>query len=626
MLRSNAKWIWINENPEPEEYGCFKESFSAEKFDDIKLRISAETDYIAYVNGMVAGFSQFPGYPFEKYYDEIDITEFCHTGENELVVTARYEGTDQTFTHIKDGAGVVFEIESDGEILACSSEETVCGFDGRYIQHAVRSITPQLGLTSGMKVGEPVFDRKAVLTNQTYNLKKTPVDKTVFSCFENAKPMGDGIYDLGRETAGYLYVKVKSEKTADFKVCYGEHIEDGRVRQIIGVRDFSIDFRTEKGEHEFVQYFIRVACRYLQIKTDADVEIVSLGVLHFLYPLTEKPFDLSKEDGKIYKTSVRTLRLCMNHHYEDCPWREQSMYIVDSRNQMLCGYYAFEETKFQRENILFMAKGDRGDGFFELTFPATGTPSIPFFTIMYPVVVAEYIEHTGDKEILREIMPQITAIMENTKKRIDEKGLVPDFEAPFWNFYEWAEGADGNFFSGGEDSTENGKNKYHLILNCAFVYAGERYLKLCEMAGVECNIDFESVKNAICKEFYDEATGLFANRPQKDRYSQLGNAFALLIGLGDGRTVEALKCDGSLVPATLSMSAYVYDALLDADFEGNREYILADIRQKYNYMLGRGATSFWETILGEADFDGAGSLCHGWSGMPVYYYNILKKS
>jgi hypothetical protein len=40
-------------------------------------------------------------------------------------------------------------------------------------------------------------------------------------------------------------------------------------------------------------------------------------------------------------------------------------------------------------------------------------------------------------------------------------------------------------------------------------------------------------------------------------------------------------------------------------------------------MLENGATSFWETIEGEAAFDKAGSLCHGWSALPVYYYNIL---
>lgn len=37
-------------------------------------------------------------------------------------------------------------------------------------------------------------------------------------------------------------------------------------------------------------------------------------------------------------------------------------------------------------------------------------------------------------------------------------------------------------------------------------------------------------------------------------------------------------------------------------------------------MLDAGATSFWEMKDGWKDFDGAGSLCHGWSAIPVYFY------
>lgn len=40
-------------------------------------------------------------------------------------------------------------------------------------------------------------------------------------------------------------------------------------------------------------------------------------------------------------------------------------------------------------------------------------------------------------------------------------------------------------------------------------------------------------------------------------------------------------------------------------------------------MLDAGATSFWETELGESDFENAGSLCHGWSSLPIYYFNLL---
>ena len=38
-------------------------------------------------------------------------------------------------------------------------------------------------------------------------------------------------------------------------------------------------------------------------------------------------------------------------------------------------------------------------------------------------------------------------------------------------------------------------------------------------------------------------------------------------------------------------------------------------------MLSRGATSFWETLSGSKGITGGGSLCHGWSAIPVYFYH-----
>ena len=37
--------------------------------------------------------------------------------------------------------------------------------------------------------------------------------------------------------------------------------------------------------------------------------------------------------------------------------------------------------------------------------------------------------------------------------------------------------------------------------------------------------------------------------------------------------------------------------------------------------LDNGATTFWETLNGSAENGGIGSLCHGWSALPVYYYH-----
>jgi hypothetical protein len=78
-----------------------------------------------------------------------------------------------------------------------------------------------------------------------------------------------------------------------------------------------------------------------------------------------------------------------------------------------------------------------------------------------------------------------------------------------------------------------------------------------------------------------------------------------------------------VVPATLSMACFRYDALLKADKDRYTEVILEEIDRDCGYMLDSGATTFWETLKGEADFGGAGSLCHGWSAMAAYYYSTL---
>ena len=49
------------------------------------------------------------------------------------------------------------------------------------------------------------------------------------------------------------------------------------------------------------------------------------------------------------------------------------------------------------------------------------------------------------------------------------------------------------------------------------------------------------------------------------------------------------------------------------------------LKEYYGGMLSVGATTFWETELGEADFDGAGSLCHAWSAAPVFLLPMLQQ-
>ena len=75
------------------------------------------------------------------------------------------------------------------------------------------------------------------------------------------------------------------------------------------------------------------------------------------------------------------------------------------------------------------------------------------------------------------------------------------------------------------------------------------------------------------------------------------------------------------IDCTLSLKLIKYNAMLKADFDKYRDVVLSEIRKEYSYMLDCGATAAWETIDGASAFHNAGSLCHGWSAVPIHFYH-----
>ena len=83
---------------------------------------------------------------------------------------------------------------------------------------------------------------------------------------------------------------------------------------------------------------------------------------------------------------------------------------------------------------------------------------------------------------------------------------------------------------------------------------------------------------------------------------------------------DKLAYDDSMIDTSLSASIFKYEALLMLG-DTYSDFVYDQIAQKWGNMLFNGATSFWETENGAWDFDNAGSLCHGWSAIPVYLYH-----
>ena len=638
-MNNESKWIWKEGFEGIDLYCDFYDSFEYSG-GKVVIKISADSNYALHINGKFVDSGQYADYPQYKIYDEIDISEYCKKGANGIAVTVWHYGKT-SLCYFPGKAALRYEIKIDGEMAACSDENTLCRQSREYESGLCKQMTSQMGFSfhydltgdDGWRCGALSGFEKATVVDQELPLSPRPVKKLLFGekCECKTLISEDGkhfLYDIGCEEVGYLTLKLKSETKQKLLISYGEHIQDGCVRRLIGDRDFSVEVTVGEGESVYMNPYRRLGLRYLEVFAEEPITPEYITVTPVYYPINKCDWlPVDELDRRIYEVCVRTLELCIHEHYEDCPWREQALYCMDSRNQMLCGYYCFEEYEFARASLKLMSKDDRYDGLLSLCFPAGnyGTAkglSIPSFSLHYFTQMREYIDYSGDLTLAREAYPKLLSVMKTFTDRLEE-GCVKSFTGrEHWNFYEWVEGLKGHLGSSDDEAFE-------AALNCLLIIALRNLAYIANAIGEKDEFShlIPQIREGVRKRFFNSTSGFFYNREDEESVSELVNSLAILADVctpDEAKKIsELLVSDPSpLSPVTLSMLCFKYDALLKVDFEKYKRYIVENIRKKYKIMLDAGATTFWETE--DANKSSAGSLCHGWSALPVYYYEIFR--
>lgn len=682
-LFGSAKWIWNEEYDGMNVYVRFFDKISGKREgSEYKLLISVDTNYALYINGVMAETGQYADYPFDKVYDELDITHYLSDHENEIVIDCWHQGHD-TSTLRRETAGLIYEIYRDEELIAFSSENTpVTRLDTYDMGNDVEFVSGQLGQSfryDSRRELKPAVG--SVIIDKPYPVRSRPIKKLVIGENEKAdivirgtfrenggrtigermqysgmsvlknqgdtalpneegialsgKADGNGIFaiiDTSRENAGILSLDIDVPHDCEILIGWGEHLDDMHVRAFVGGRNFCARYYAKSGRNIFVNPFRRLGLRYLQLNIySAEAKIRYAGIKTTDYPIShDTKFSCADNlHNRIYDVSKRTLLMCMHEHYEDCPWREQALYSMDSRNQMLCGYYAFKEFDFAKASIRLMAQSIRDDNMLELCSPARVSITIPSFSAMFLTQLYEYLVYSGDKNFAAEMIPYAKRIADEFIRRSDnEKGLVECFtEERYWNFYEWQDGLSGSI--GGSISPDD--ITYDAPL-CAFVSFGLRSLAdtLNELGDTEASAYYREkhlvLNENINKYFWDDEKGAYVSymnrKNEKYHYSELTNSLVVYADAADGTrlgsVLEKLSAK-SLIPVTLSHSVFKYEALLRR--KSNARSVFAEIAARWGSMLYDNATTFWETDDGAEAFDKAGSLCHGWSAIPIYLYH-----
>ncbi len=678
---SKSKWIWLEGIAKENAYVNFCEKINIKKNDGDKyiFCVSVDTNYVLYVNGTMVETGQYADYPFDKVYDTIDVTDFLNNGDNKITIDVWHQGYD-SFAVRNEPAGLIYSILKNDEIVAFSSEQTLARPINNYAMGPdVEVVTWILGRSFKYDARVPEVEyTNAILTDKPMPKRARPIKKlitgpdepatlTVNGSFKDnggdvmgkimesasisfsknihrrlpsdsgieltAKDGNDGIFaiiDLGRENTGVLSLDIELYEDAKILVAWGQHLEDLRVRTVIAGSNFCVSYFGKKGQNKFVHYLRRLGGRYLQLHIYSNTaKIHYVGIKPTVYPLShESKFTCADQlHNKIYEVSKHTLHMCMHEHYEDTPWREQALYGVDSRNQMLFGYYAFKEYEFAKASIRLFGQSVRPDGLLEMCPPTSYHAPIPTFTAAYLTQLYEYVEHSGDTAFAFEMLPSAKKVADSFLARTCNKyGLIPALEDA-WNFSEWNDCLDG--------CDPDPKDPiYHGPLS-AFVSFGVRALsKVYEKIGDYKNAEIYrnyhlKLNESLNKYLWDEGKGAYATyireSGKKYTYAELTNS---LICYADAAPADRLARvqelltneNNGMLKITLSYSIFKYETLMRNPKKYAR-FVFNKISENWGHMLYRNATAFWETIDGPAAFDNGGSLCHGWSAVPIYFYH-----
>lgn len=444
------------------------------------------------------------------------------------------------------------------------------------------------------------------------------------------------VIDLGDERAGYLHFDIDTSENAFVDISYGEHLKDLRVRSHVGGRNFANRCICKEGRSQFTYYFRRIAGRYMQVHVSGfnHLTVYDVGIINTDYPVkhTGKFICGDSLHEKIHDVSKNTIMCCMHERFEDTPWREQGLYGSDSRNQMIAGYYAFSEFEMPKSSHELLARSVRESGHINTCAPCGIELFLPSFSFVWFVSLKDYLDYSGDLATMENLWSQLEFMLDMYTKNMKDGLAAPPNEKACWNFYEWTEGSRrGRPFHLLENmSQEDGfyDGLYNVFL-CRALQAGAEIAKKLgkDTAAEKYTGIIQTLQKAINTFFYDEERKLYASysaQGVKNHYGELMQTMAILSGTADEGKSQHLRTvlmdkNNDLVKIMLSYTIYKYDALLQKD-NANLPFVLNEIKELWGNMLYQDSKTFWESYGGSDDFEYGGSLCHGWTGLPIYIY------
>lgn len=332
--------------------------------------------------------------------------------------------------------------------------------------------------------------------------------------------------------------------------------------------------------------------------------------------------------AKIDRVALNTLRDCMQTMLEDGPKRDRRLWLGDLRLEALADYQTYRNFDVVKRSMYLLAgtakdSGVVGTDAYEQPFPKQGNCHILDYTALYPTVVLEYLEASGDRATAEDLWPLCVKQLDHVLETVDADGLLHT-TLPWWYFIDHANLA--------RQVPEQG----------ALIFGLKGMWRLAQALGREKEVAYipgmvEKMSTAARAKLWDAQRGLFVAEDNRTP-SYLGQAWMVLAGVPSPedarRCLETVLADPK---ADRPRTPYGYHYLVESLYvAGLRTRADALLLSYWGQMVEKGADTFWEAFVPGDDFASPygchqiNSACHAWSCAPSYFlrnpkYHALSK-
>ncbi len=369
----------------------------------------------------------------------------------------------------------------------------------------------------------------------------------------------------------------------------------------------------------------RYSCRYIKLTVESTNKPIKFFDFCFTASTSADVSQLTpsvSEDDmlrKIDSVGANTLKECMQTFFEDGPKRDRRVWIGDLRLEALTNYYTFNNLPIVKRCLYLFAAGELNElGFlpsfvYETPYYCSGPAHLSDYALLYVVSVCDYYEHTGDIEVVNDLLEICKSQLKNFEALLDEN-LIVTMQDGWFAFIDWCP-----------------ELEKLTALQGVFMYTLERFSELLKAIGDEDFSKYSSllddVRKASKKYLYNEETHYFINDLDKNQFSVHSQVWMILGGVVCKEEAKKLLLDcvgnkNAKQPTTPYMQHYVVEAMIKSGlFYEATQYI----KDFWGGMVNLGADTFWEAYVpDDLDFSPyddrmINSLCHAWSCTPSYF-------